>query len=136
MFDNKDNTGKATFTTTPLYHGGPADCFRAWTSASMIWLYPGVQDKPITADNVLRAMQVTRDYCDVHPEDVGQNHPEVKYFTAVPYVIESLAGISEGINLLKSMELVGVGGAALSDTLGDQLVAKEINLISRYGSAE
>ena len=34
----KDN---ATFTTTPLYHGGIADLFRAWTSGALIWLFPG-----------------------------------------------------------------------------------------------
>ena len=32
---------KATFTTTPLYHGGIADLFRAWTSDALIWLFSG-----------------------------------------------------------------------------------------------
>ena len=102
----------------------------------MIWLYPGIQDKPITAENVLRAIKVTQDYFNASYKGGAKNRPEVKYFTAVPYVIEALAKIPEGIEVLKSMELVGVGGAALSDTLGDQLVAEDINLISRYGSAE
>lgn len=38
----------ATFTTTPLYHGGIVNCFRPWTSNALIWLFPG-GCVPITA---------------------------------------------------------------------------------------
>ncbi|CAD0032176.1 unnamed protein product [Aureobasidium pullulans] len=34
------------------------------------------------------------------------------------------------------MDIVGVGGAALPDEVGDRMVGKGINLISRFGSAE
>lgn len=34
------NHNIASFSTTPLYHGGIADCFRAWTSGALIWLFP------------------------------------------------------------------------------------------------
>ena len=54
-----DGHKKATFTTTPLYHGGIADCFRAWTSGAMIWLFPGA-DVPITASNVIKCLKLPR----------------------------------------------------------------------------
>ena len=135
-FEGKPLTKLATLTTTPLYHGGPADCFRAWTSASMIWLYPGVQDRPITADNVIRAYHVSEDYCDTHPIGSIEHRARVRYFTAVPYVMEVMAKMPKGIGIFQTMDLVGAGGAALSTKLGDQLVSRNIRLISRYGSAE
>ena len=122
-----DDTG-ATFTTTPLYHGGPADSFRAWTSSALIWLFPGIGDVPITGDNVLAAVDA------VKKDNFGT---KLSYFTAVPYVLELLAPRSDGCEMLRSMDLVGVGGAAMSTKLGDHLVREQsIHLVSRYGSAE
>ncbi len=120
---------KATFTTTPLYHGGVADCFRAWTSGAMIWLFPGA-DVPITASNVLKSLECTRRSTETHQT------PEVKYFTSVPYVLQMLAAEDGGLHSLRQMELVGVGGAALSQHAGDDLVQKGVKLVSRFGSAE
>ena len=136
ILDDSNPARKATFTTTPLYHGGPADCFRSWTSSSLIWLFPGVQDRPITADNVMKAIDVTNGFCEDHAPGSLAHQARVRYFTAVPYVVESLAGRRDGVKMLRSMELVGVGGAALSISLGDQLVREDVNLLSRYGSAE
>ena len=119
----------ATFTTTPLYHGGVADCFRAWTSGAMIWLFPGA-DAPITSSNVLRSLECARRSVESHQT------PRVKYFSSVPYVLQMLAIEDEGLDALKQMKLVGVGGAALSQDIGDDLVQKEVNLVSRFGSAE
>ncbi|ELQ35188.1 L-aminoadipate-semialdehyde dehydrogenase [Pyricularia oryzae Y34] len=42
----------------------------------------------------------------------------------------------QGLDLLKSMSLVGFGGAALPTSIGDDLVNKGVRLISRMGSAE
>ncbi|KAI4265464.1 MAG: hypothetical protein L6R38_009401, partial [Xanthoria sp. 2 TBL-2021] len=42
----------------------------------------------------------------------------------------------EGMKMLQSMELVGVGGAALPQDVGDSLVDRGVNLVSRFGSAE
>ncbi|KAI1452626.1 acetyl-CoA synthetase-like protein [Annulohypoxylon moriforme] len=115
----------ATFTTTPLYHGGLADCFRAWTSGAMIWLFPeGVV--PITGANVVRSMAYARERSPV----------EVKYFSSVPYVLQLLAEEDEGIRMLQSMDLVGVGGAALAPSVGDKLVELGVKLVSRMGSVE
>ncbi|KAF2684718.1 acetyl-CoA synthetase-like protein [Lentithecium fluviatile CBS 122367] len=120
---------KATFTTTPLYHGGIADAFRAWTSDSMIWLFPG-KDVPITARNILKCLEVARS------QSLLGWCPEVKYFSSVPYVLQMMEMDAEGLAALKSMDIVGVGGAALPAKVGDRLVNENVNLISRFGSAE
>ncbi|MCJ1286771.1 hypothetical protein MMC26_006117 [Xylographa opegraphella] len=125
----KGGGAKATFTTTPLYHGGIADCFRAWTSGALIWLFPG-KEVPITAENVLKSLS-----CAERAAENGGN-PSVKYFSSVPYVLQMVSGELKGLEKLKSMEIVGVGGAALPQAAGDELVGKGMNLISRFGSAE
>lgn len=115
----------ATFSTTPLYHGGFADCFRAWTSGAMIWLFPeGVA--PITGTNLISALKFARD----------NSSANIKYFSSVPYVLQMLAEMDEGVQLLRTMDLVGVGGAALPPTIGDKLVKADVKLVSRMGSAE
>jgi thioester reductase-like protein len=123
----KDN---ATFTTTPLYHGGIADLFRAWTSSALIWLFPG-KAVPITATNVVRCL-------DVAAEAASQDSltPPVKYFSSVPYVLQMLEADAAGLKHLQSMSIVGVGGAALPAEIGEKLVKQGVNLISRFGSAE
>ncbi|KAL1848673.1 putative NRPS-like protein biosynthetic cluster [Diaporthe australafricana] len=125
-------TSNATFSTTPLYHGGIADCFRAWASGATIHLFPGTL--PITAVNVQRAVDRANSYC-------AQACP-VKYFTSVPYILQMLGvdpadpGDDSGLKLLQSMDLVGVGGAALPPSVGDLLAASNVKLVSRFGSAE
>ncbi|KAI0135355.1 acetyl-CoA synthetase-like protein [Daldinia grandis] len=115
----------ATFTTTPLYHGGLADCFRAWASGAMIWFFPeGFM--PITGSNVIRSVSYARNRCPT----------PVRYFSCVPYVLQLLVDECEGIDMLQSMELVGVGGAALEPSIGNKLVKLGVNLVSRLGSTE
>ena len=121
--------GAATFTTTPLYHGGIADCFRAWTSAALIWLFPG-KDVPITATNILKSLNVAGEFY------YKSSIPPVKYFSSVPYVLQMLVSETEGLEVLQKMDMVGVGGAALPPSAGDDLVRKGVNLVSRFGSAE
>ncbi|KUJ21541.1 acetyl-CoA synthetase-like protein [Mollisia scopiformis] len=125
-FDGGDS---ATFTTTPLYHGGIADCFRAWTSNALIWLFPG-DKRPITTNNILFCLNVS--------EKAAQERstPQVKYFSSVPYVLQMLAEDPQGVSMLQKMDIVGVGGAALPAGVGDDLVSSEVNLVSRFGSAE
>ena len=120
---------KATFTTTPLYHGGIADCFRAWTSGAMVWLFPGA-DVPITPQNVLKSMEAAEE-----GSERGKMAP-VRYFSCVPYVLQMLLEEEDALEMLRGMDIVGVGGAALSKALGDHLVDEGIQLISRFGSAE
>lgn len=115
----------ATFSTTPLYHGGLADCFRAWTSGAMIWFFPEGA-VPITGNNIVRSITYARD----------QSSVPVKYFSSVPYVLQLLTDEQEGVRILQSMDLVGVGGAALTPSIGDKLVELGVNLLSRMGSSE
>lgn len=120
---------KATFTTTPLYHGGIADLFRAWTSNSLIWLFPG-KDVPITARNICNSLEVAASYATT------EGHPQVKYFSSVPYVLQMMESDQQGLTFLQKMDIVGVGGAALPAEVGDRLAKSGVNLISRFGSAE
>ena len=121
--------GKATFSTTPLYHGGIADCFRAWTSGALIWLFPG-REVPITATTILKSLD-----CAQRAERTA-SAPNVQYFSSVPYVLQMMATEAEGMQRLKEMEIVGVGGAALPQQVGDDLVQQGVSLVSRFGSAE
>ncbi|KAI1337549.1 hypothetical protein F5Y15DRAFT_147572 [Xylariaceae sp. FL0016] len=115
----------ATFSTTPLYHGGLADCFRAWTSGAAVWFFPeGAM--PITGSNIMRSVTCAR----------YRSRAPIKYFSSVPYVLQMLAQEEEGIKFLQDMDLVGVGGAALPASVGDNLVKLDVSLVSRMGSAE
>lgn len=124
-----DGSREATFTTTPLYHGGIADCFRAWTSGALIWLFPG-KEVPITGDNILKSLACADRLAE------SPAIAKIKYFSSVPYVLQMLAAEKEGMKKLEEMDIVGVGGAALPQAAGDDLVRKGVNLISRFGSAE
>ncbi|KAM0228652.1 hypothetical protein ACHAP5_011884 [Fusarium lateritium] len=115
----------ATFSTTPLYHGGFPDCLRAWTSGAAIWFFPeGLA--PITGANIMKALQFARSH----------SPSPVKYFSSVPYVLQMLSEELRGVDILQTMDLVGVGGAALPPAIGDKLVDADVNLLSRMGSAE
>jgi acyl-CoA synthetase (AMP-forming)/AMP-acid ligase II len=124
-----EKPSRATFTTTPLYHGGIADAFRAWTSDSMIWLFPA-KDVQITARNICKCLKVAETQ-----SSIGKC-PRVGYFSSVPYVLQMMEADAEGLEALKSMDIVGVGGAALPAEVGNRLVNEDINLTSRFGSAE
>ncbi|KAF2876556.1 hypothetical protein BDV95DRAFT_590652 [Massariosphaeria phaeospora] len=120
---------KASFTTTPLYHGGIADLLRSWTSDSLIWLFPG-RDAPITARNICRCLDVANTASTIH------QHPQTRYFSSVPYILQMMEAHEQGLELLRRMDIVGVGGAALPSEVGDRLVTQGVNLLSRFGSAE
>lgn len=115
----------ATLSTTPLYHAGVTDCLRSWTSEALIWLFP-TAEVPITAKNILSCVTVSSKV----------PNQQIKYFTSVPYILQILAQDPAGLEMLRKMALVGVGGAALPTNIGDKLVAEGVNLVSRYGSSE
>ncbi|KAI9844350.1 MAG: putative NRPS-like protein biosynthetic cluster [Sclerophora amabilis] len=122
----------ATLTTTPLYHAGISDLFRAWTSGGMVWLFPG-SGAPITAKNIIKCGEVA----SLAAQDHGKiASPPVKYFSSVPFVLQMMAEDQQGLNFLQEMEIVGVGGAALPSTAGDELVKKGVKLVSRFGNVE
>lgn len=124
-----ESCDKPTFTATPLYHGGVADCFRAWTSGALTWLFPG-KEVPITTSNILSSLSCAQRYAH------ASKTSSARYFSSVPYVLQMVAADKAGLKSLQSMELVGVGGAALPLAVGSDLVEKGVNLVSRFGSAE
>jgi acyl-coenzyme A synthetase/AMP-(fatty) acid ligase len=124
-----DGRAHATFSTTPLYHGGIADCLRSWTSNAPIWLFPAAQ-APITTKNIQSALLAAS------KSSFEQYTAKTRYFSSVPYVLEMLAKDSSGLDLLERMDIVGVGGAALGPAIGNYLVGHGVNLVSRFGSAE
>lgn len=124
-----DGSSTASFTTTPLYHGGVADCFRAWTSSALIWLFYG--KIPITSSNIKSSLQVA----DRSFSSSAVNAP-VRYFSSVPYILQMLADDTDGLKRLVELDIVGVGGAALPDQVGARLTQSGVHLISRFGSAE
>jgi acyl-CoA synthetase (AMP-forming)/AMP-acid ligase II len=133
-----DGTQHATFTTTPLYHGGIADLFRAWTSNALMWLFPG-GELPITATNVVACLEYGEresepDGCQDGRH--GKALPRIAYFSSVPYVLQMMSESQKGLAYLRGMDMVGVGGAALAKEIGDRLVDKGVQLVSRFGSAE
>ena len=122
----------ATFTTTPLHHGGMVDMFRSWTSDALIWLFSG-KDLPITAANVVKSLHTAQTTAENRS---ATSFPRVRYFASVPYVLQMLAADPEGLSLLRTMDIVGVGGAPLSTAMGNGLVENGVHLISRFGSTE
>jgi hypothetical protein len=65
----------SSFSTTPLYDGGTAGCFRAWTSHSMIWLFPG-KEVPLTSANARKFLE-----CTDRAARFGMS-PGLKYFSS------------------------------------------------------
>ena len=124
-----DGRKSASFTTTPLYHGGIADCLRAWTSRALVWLFPA-STVPITAHNISLCLSVAERAC--YQSSVA----EVKLLSCVPYVLQMLSEDPSGLEILQKMSIVGVGGAALGPGIGNYLVENGVNLVSRFGSAE
>ncbi|EME81979.1 uncharacterized protein MYCFIDRAFT_29743 [Pseudocercospora fijiensis CIRAD86] len=120
-----DGSGSATFSSTPLYHGGIADLFRAWTSRALIWLFPS-NDVPMTAANIVQCLKTASQ----------TEGPRIKYFASVPYVLQTMATDDVGLQHLQGMEMVSVGGSALPEEIGNKLVEQGVRLVSRFGSAE
>ncbi|ESZ95917.1 hypothetical protein SBOR_3730 [Sclerotinia borealis F-4128] len=124
-----------TFTTTPLFTGGIADCFRAWTSLSTICLAPD-DGQSLTSELIIKYFsQAQHGYKILTP---GLSDPLRKsmYFSCVPMIAQMLSQTARGLAFLRTMDIVGVGGATLPKQTGDFLVSMGVNLVSRLGSAE
>ena len=124
----------ASFTTTPLFHGGVSDLLRAWMARSVLYLYP-TSDAPITTQHLCDAIAT----CNAsHTSTLEERHWRytVDSFLSVPYILTTLCEDDNGIELLKSMSLVSTGGAPLAKEIGDKMVKDAIRLVSRLGSSE
>lgn len=125
-----DGRKSLTFTTTPLFTGGIADCLRAWTSTSTICLAPHHANF-FTSKSIIRYFsQLQEEY------KVIESPPKSMYFSCVPNIAQTLSQDERGLEFLRTMSIVGVGGATLPKKDGDFLVSQNINLVSRLGSAE
>jgi hypothetical protein len=96
---------------------------------------------PMTVPNILGAMSI----CS-----------EITAFLSVPYILKMLAESSDGMQMLRGMDLVSTGGAPLPEargfnvlftvvaskshccnrTVGDDMVQRDVRLVSRLGSSE
>jgi hypothetical protein len=114
----------ATFTTTPLYHGGVSDLFRSFMSKSLIWLYPG--NLPVTADNIVKLIETANSATKI----------PVKLFTGVPWVQRECSESPSALEVLRKMDMVGFGGASMPEDVGYKLVRNGVKLVSRFGSTE
>ena len=119
---------EATFSTTPIYHGGVADCFRSWAATSQIWLYPG--EVAMTGKVLQQCVAGAQ-----HAYMDGLAH-RLAYISCVPVVLCQFAESFEGLEMLKSMRMVGVGGAAMPEQIATHLVDEGVHLVSRYGTTE
>ncbi|EDN92715.1 hypothetical protein SS1G_08578 [Sclerotinia sclerotiorum 1980 UF-70] len=127
-----------TFTTTPLYTGGIADCLRAWTSLSTICLAPN-DGHPLTSETIIESFsQAQKAYEYLIHRFCGfpKTGPELMYFSCVPMIAQMLSKSAKGLAFLRTMKIVGVGGASMPKEDGDFLVSAGVNLTSRFGSAE
>lgn len=122
----------STFTATPIYTGGLADLWRSWSAASTLWLFP--EDKiPITGENILRYLEAAETW--QRAQTISISAP-IGFLSSVPFVLQMMAESEVLLEKLQSMEMVGVGGAAMPAELGDRLVQQGVNLVSRFGSRE
>ncbi|TGO38920.1 hypothetical protein BHYA_0064g00160 [Botrytis hyacinthi] len=146
-----DGRGTLSFTTTPLYTGGIADSLRAWTSLSTICLAPDGQHS-LTSETIINCFSQIKEKYEsslrrVHefgtrPRSksltlrLSNQIPKSIYFSCVPTIAQMLSTTSRGLEFLRAMDIVGVGGASLPEEDGKLLISEGINLVSRYGSAE
>ena len=95
---------------------------------SLIWLYPG--EVPITARSLEECIEGAQHaYADTKA-------PRLIYLSCVPMVLVQLAESPAGLRIMKAMDMVGVGGAAMPQALGNDLVQQGIKLLSRFGATE
>lgn len=130
------DTLTASFTTTPLFHGGVSDLLRAWMARSMLYLYPS-STTAVTAANIMGAFRA----CEEYPSDSSYT-PPISAFLSVPYILTLLSPTADPTDkegataMLAKMEIVSTGGAPLDTAVGDGLVEKGVHLTSRLGSSE
>ena len=123
----------STFTTTPIYTGGLADLWRSWSAVATLWTFPEDQ-VPVTGENIMRFLDAVGLW---RLQSANfENSAAIGYVSCVPFVVQMMAEDERPMRLLLQMDMVGVGGAAMPAELGDKLVQKGVNLVSRFGSRE
>ncbi|KAI5780289.1 hypothetical protein DFH27DRAFT_657022 [Peziza echinospora] len=118
---------KAQFTTTPLYHGGIADLMRGMNSNNLTWIVPA--SVPLTTTYLATMLRLAS-------TTTGDPSMIPRYFSCVPFILNIMSESNVGLEWLKKMDMVGVGGAPVDQSIGDKLVGLGVKLVSRYGSTE
>jgi acyl-coenzyme A synthetase/AMP-(fatty) acid ligase len=130
------DTLEASFTTTPLFHGGVSDLLRAWMARSLLYLYPS-STTAVTAANIMGAYRA----CSRYPPG-STFAPPITAFLSVPYILTLLSPTADPTDaegataMLANMEIVSTGGAPLDTAVGNGLVQRGVHLTSRLGSSE
>jgi acyl-coenzyme A synthetase/AMP-(fatty) acid ligase len=131
------DTLQSAFTTTPLFHGGVSDLLRAWMARSTLYLFPS-STSPITSRSIVDSVSA----CQTQILSMKGTQCPITSFLSVPYILTLLSPASDpedkngATSLLAKMEIVSTGGAPLDKVVGDGLVERGVNLVSRLGSSE
>ena len=111
--------GQTEFNTFPFFHG-----YGNWVVVHGMMdrktIYMCNANLPLTADYVVQVLRHLR--------------PNVLH--VVPYTMELLAQTEEGIDSMKRCERVVFSGSAAPDDLGNDLVARGINVETLWGATE
>lgn len=103
----------------PGIQGGMCDFMRSFNALSTTYFYSSLYS--ITAANIIHSLNACKDVCG---------------FLSVPYILQLLYEDEAGRALLKKMKIVSTGGAPLGKDLGDNMVRRDVKLVSRLGSSE
>ena len=104
---------------------------------STLYLFPS-STSPITSRSIVDSVSACQ--TQIHSTK-GTGHP-ISSFLSVPYILTLLSPTSDpedkngATALLAGMEIVSTGGAPLDKVVGDGLVERGVNLVSRLGSSE
>ena len=111
--------GQTEFNTFPFFHG-----YGSWVVVHGMMdrktIYMSNPSLPVTADYVIEVLHV-----------VGPNVLHV-----VPYTMELLAQTERGIDAMKRCQRVVFSGSGAPDDLGNDLVAKGVNVETLWGATE
>ena len=111
--------GQTEFNTFPFFHGfGNWVVILGMMNRKTIYMYN--PNLPVTADYVTKVLSHIR--------------PDVLH--VVPYTMELLAQTERGIDAMKNCERVVFSGSGAPDGLGNDLVAKGVNLETFWGATE
>ena len=107
------------FTTFPFFHGyGSWIVVHGMMDRKTVYMYNA--NLPVTADYVINVLHHVR--------------PEILH--VVPYTLELLAQRERGISAMKRCKRVGFSGSGTPDDLGNELVAKGVNVETLWGATE
>ena len=111
--------GQTEFTTFPFFHGyGSWVVIHGMMDRKTVYMYNA--NLPVTADYVLNALHHVR--------------PDILH--VVPYTLELLAQSEGGTSAMKRCKRVVFTGSGAPDDLGNELVAKGVNVETFWGATE